>query len=105
MKHKEKTTRTKTMKTLEFTKKQAEEYMIKQTTDTIDGDCDTKYYNEGIERIELELRSLDAKIIREKMVAKAKRDLEYYTKEYNEDVKRCEQSNKWVKELLNSIEK
>lgn len=78
-------------------------FMIEQIEKTIDFDCDTKYHDEALSKIELELLSLNAKTIREDMIASAKKDFAYHTKEYNEDVQRCEKSNKWVTDLLDSL--
>ena len=79
------------------------EFMIEQITTTIDFDCKTKYHDEGLAKIESELLKLNAKHIRKEMVAKAKKDLAYHTKQYNEDVERCNKSNKWVDDFISSL--
>lgn len=78
-------------------------FMIDQIVKTIDFDCNTKYHDEGLAKVELELLTLNAKSIREEMIAKAKNDFDYHTKQYNEDVERCNQSNKWVTDFINSL--
>ena len=79
-------------------------FMIDQIVKTIDFDCQTKYNDEGLAKVELELLTLNAKSIRKEMIAKAKKDFEYNTKNYNEDVERCNESNQWVSNFINSLE-
>jgi hypothetical protein len=79
------------------------DFMIDQIVKTIDFDCKTDYHDENLAKIELELLSLNATEIRKEMKAKAKKDFEYHTKEYNADVQRCEQSNQWVTDLIDSL--
>jgi hypothetical protein len=78
-------------------------FMIEQIVKTIDFDCKIDYHNEHLAKIELELLSLNADEIRKEIKAKAKKDFEYHTREYNADVQRCEQSNQWVAELIESL--
>ncbi|MES2285803.1 MAG: hypothetical protein V4547_08965 [Bacteroidota bacterium] len=78
-------------------------FMIDQIVKTIDFDCGTKYHDEYLLKIESELIGINAKTIREESIVQANKDLEYHTKEYEKDLKRCEYSNKWVTDLLNSI--
>lgn len=79
------------------------DFMIDQIIQTIDFDCDTKYHDKKLAEIEVELFTLNAKSTRETMIAKAKKDLEYYTKEYNSELERCTKSNKWVSDFINSL--
>jgi len=79
------------------------DFMIDQIVKTIDFDCGTKYYDERLAKIELELLTLKPKAIREEMIAQAKKDFEYHTKEYNRDVEMCAKSNQWVSDLLTSL--
>lgn len=81
------------------------DFMADQITQTINFDCKTKYHDEALDNIELELLSLNAKQVREEMIAKSNKDIEYHTKEYNKDVARCDNSNKWVKDFVNSLPK
>jgi len=79
------------------------DFMIDQIEKTIDFDCKTKYHDEGLAKIELELLTLNASEIRKDMIAKAKKDFEYNTKNYNEELERCNKANQWVLDLINSI--
>ena len=79
------------------------DFMADQIVKTIDFDCKTKYHDEGLAKVELELLTLNAKSIREEMIAKAKKDFEHHTKEYNADAERCEKSNQWVSDFINSL--
>ena len=80
-------------------------FMIGQITNTIysDCDCDERYSKKELKEIKSKLQVLNAKSIREEMIAKAKSDLAYHTKELKEEMKRCKDSNKWVSKLLNSL--
>jgi hypothetical protein len=78
-------------------------FMIEQIQTTIDHDGSSDYNEDQLSKIEVELLTLNAKSIREGMIAKAKKDFKYHTKEYNEDVKRCEKSNQWVTDLIDSL--
>lgn len=80
------------------------EFMADQILKTIDFDCKTEYHDKGLAKVEQELLTLNAKTIREEMVAKAKHDISYHTKELKADIKRCETSNKWVSDFINSLD-
>lgn len=75
-------------------------FMIDQIESTIKHDGDTKYYVDGLAKIDAELSNINADKIRAEMIADAKRDIMYHTKEHNAELKRCEDSNKWVSDLL-----
>lgn len=79
------------------------DFMIDQIEKTLDFDCKTKYHDEGLAKIELELLTLNASEIRKSMIEKAKKDFEYNTKNYNEDVERCDKSNQWVSDFVGSL--
>lgn len=79
------------------------DFMIDQIEKTIDFDCKTKSHYEGLAKIELELLTFNASEIRKDMIAKAKKDFEYNTKNYNEDVERCDKSNQWVSDFVGSL--
>ncbi len=78
-------------------------FMIDQIVKTIDLDCKTNYHDEALVRIELELLTLNAKSIRSNMIEQAKKEFEYHYKEYNSELKRCEKSNQWVSDFINSL--
>jgi len=79
------------------------DFMIDQIEKTIDFDCKTKYHDDALVEIDLELLTLNASKIRENLIAKAKKDFEYNTKNYNEDVERCNKSNQWVSDFTASL--
>lgn len=79
------------------------EFMVQQLTETIRFDCDTAYHTEKLLEIEKELSTLNAKEIRLSMLEKATKDLRYHQDEYNKDVKRCNDSNLWVQQFINSL--
>lgn len=75
-------------------------FMIEQIETTINHDGDTKYYDNELSKIDAQLSDINADKIRAEMIADAKRDIKYHTKEHNAELKRCEDSNKWVSDLL-----
>ncbi|WP_428743197.1 hypothetical protein [Tenacibaculum sp.] len=78
-------------------------FMIEQIETTIDHDGSTKYYDDELAKIDAQLSDINADKIRTEMIADAKRDIEYHTKEHNAELKRCEDSNKWVNDLLSVL--
>jgi len=79
------------------------DFMIDQIEKTIDFDCKTDYHDEELAKIELDLLTLNASEIRKDMIEKAKKDFEHNTKNYNEDVERCDKSNQWVSDFVGSL--
>ena len=75
-------------------------FMIEQIETTIKHDGDTDYHDKELAKIDDQLNNINADDIRAEMVANAKRDIEYHSKEHNAELKRCEDSNKWVTDLL-----
>lgn len=81
------------------------DFMKQQLTSTLEYDGSDRYAKEKLAEIEKQLKTLNADAIRKDMIKEAKKDIAYHTKELNEDIKRCEESNKWVQDFLKSIEK
>jgi hypothetical protein len=81
------------------------EFMIQQLTETIKYDGETKYHDENLMEIENELSSLNAAKIRKDLIQKANRDLKYHMEEQEKEVKRCEDSNRWVEQFIESLPK
>lgn len=79
------------------------DFMIQQIESTIDFDCKTDYHERALLEIESNLSSLDADTLRKEKLESAQTDLEYYIKNNNEEIERCNKSNKWVTDLLNSL--
>lgn len=79
------------------------EFMIKQLEGTIDFDCGTKYHDEKLVEIEKELLTLNAPDIRCQMIEQGKKDFTYHNAENLKEIERCEQANKWVSDLMESI--
>ncbi len=78
-------------------------FMVDQIKQTIDFDCKTEYHDKKLIEIESELTWLSAKSIRADMIEQANKDLKYHTHENNKEITRCNESNKWVKDLLKSL--
>lgn len=79
------------------------EFMIEQIEKTIDFDCKTNYHDEKLIGIESDLLNLNPSEIRKQMIAQGKKDLDYHNTENLKEIKRCEESNKWVSDLLKSL--
>lgn len=79
------------------------DFMIEQIEKTIDFDCKTDYHDKGLIEIETELLTINASEIRKQMIEQAKKDLAYHNAENLKEIQRCEQSNKWVSDLLGSL--
>lgn len=79
------------------------EFMVEQITSTLDFDCKTDYHDNELLRIENELSKLNASEIRKELIESAKSQLEYHEKNYAKEVERCNESNKWVSDLLGSL--
>ena len=79
------------------------DFMIEQIVKTIDFDCKTDYHDKKLIKIESQLLNTDASEIRKQMIEQAERDLAYHREENLKEIQRCEQSNKWVTDLLSSL--
>lgn len=79
------------------------DFMIEQIEKTIDFDCKTDYHDKGLIQIETELLTINASEIRNQMIKQANKDLAYHNAEYLKEVQRCEQSNKWASDLMESL--
>lgn len=80
------------------------DFMIDQIEKTIDFDCKTDYNDKELIEIETELLTINAYEVRKQIIEQAKKDLAYHNAENLKEVQRCAQSNKWVNELLESIQ-
>jgi len=78
-------------------------FMVQQLTETIRFDADTDYSDNRLLGIETELFNLSADKIRKEMIDKAEHDFAYHTTEQNKELKRCHESNEWVRRYFESI--
>lgn len=72
------------------------EFMISQIEESIDFDCDVDYYNKPTVKVSVD-------VFKSETMVKLYKDLEYYTKNNEEDIKRVSQRNLWVKQLRESL--
>lgn len=79
------------------------DFMKQQITDTIEWDCKTDYEDKEIEKIDKELLNTDIEDIRKKLLKSPLWNLEYHKKEQLAEIKRCEDSNKWVSDYFTSL--
>ena len=85
--------------------KEFKEFMINQLVITINGDCDTSYLQRQIESLQSRLTRFYPNIEKENEIKDIKHWISHLKKERDADVKRCRGSNKWVEDLLKSLEK
>lgn len=78
-------------------------FMIQQIEETIKFDGSDKYHREALERIDAELKDLQPEKIKADFIEYAEKDLKYHETEYKKDVKRCEDSNRWVEQFLQAL--
>jgi vacuolar-type H+-ATPase subunit I/STV1 len=82
------------------------DFMIQQLKDTIKQDGDTLYYEDALNTAELSLKSIfDAKQIRKDKLTSIAENLEYCKTAYNKEVTGCHDSNKWVDDLFQALER
>lgn len=77
------------------------DFMVNQLVETIKFDGDSTYHEEALAKSE---GPLDVKVLRAAMLAKGQEDLAKYTEEYRKEVERCNNSNKWVEQLIASVD-
>jgi len=79
------------------------EFIIKQLKSTIDYDGDHSYSEQSIITIDSKLDNLNADNIKNSLIESSNKDIAYHLKHHNEDIKRCDDSNKWVQDLLGAL--
>lgn len=79
-------------------------FMIQQITETKKFDGDDSYHRNELAKINQELNNLNPAVIRSQMFAQAENDLQYHTEELSKEIKRCNDSNKWVEQFLDSLQ-
>lgn len=77
-------------------------FMIEQLELTIKGN-DSDYHKRKLEETNTELNTLDVAKIREQMLKQGEKDLAYHTKEHSEEIKRCKDSNQFIKTFFDSL--
>jgi len=78
-------------------------FMIEQIQSTIDFDGKTDFHDKALPEIEIELKNIDANQIRFTLIADANKDIAYHLKGHKEELKRCADSNEWVRTLLAAL--
>lgn len=79
------------------------DFMVSQLIETKKFDCDRSYNHEKLVLIDRELETMTPASIRQQTIERAMKDLQYHEREHAEDLKRCEDSNAWVQQFLNSL--
>jgi hypothetical protein len=81
------------------------DFMINQLEETIKYDADTAYYENELNEIKKKMESpIDISAIKKEMITDAEEELESSRERLREEIKRCDDSNKWVEQFLKSIE-
>lgn len=78
-------------------------FMLDQLSQTIQHDGDDSYNRERLNKSINEMFSIDAKKIREEYIKDAKYNINYSKENLDKEIKRVEESNKWVEQLLNCL--
>lgn len=72
-------------------------FMIKQLNESID--CDCRVYNQ-VDRFATKEEYIKESLSSMHLV----KQVEYYQKQHDEEIKKCNNANKWIEELVNSLE-
>lgn len=79
-------------------------FMVSQIEETIKFDGGSTYQNQRLSEITLQLSAgLKASSIRSEMKVKAHKELAYHGNEQAEEIKRCNDANKWIEDYYNSL--
>lgn len=80
------------------------DFMIQQLTDTLRHDCDDSYHIEGLAEYKDKLDTFKVEDVRQEHILEFEKAIIYHTKQLDKEIDRCEKSNKWVEELINSLQ-
>lgn len=80
------------------------DFMIQQLTETISWDCKVDYYLEELDGIMNEYSKVDAIELRIEKRMQLQKDLDYHKKQFEEEIERCNASNLWVGQFMQSLE-
>lgn len=75
------------------------EFMVSKITDSMQFDCGGTYNENRLSG----LRRLSGDEWKNKEIQSALKDLDYHTREYDEEVARCESQNRWIDALYGSL--
>lgn len=78
-------------------------FMIKQLTETIKNDGEYSYITNTLISDEIELLNINPDKIRSDLMESLNKDIAYYTDAYEKELKRCEDSNRWVQDFLTAL--
>lgn len=78
-------------------------FMIEQITETLKYDADSKWHVLEIKRLNEILINLNLSKVKEHYSKKLNKDIQYYVERGELDIKRVNESNKWVEQLLKSL--
>lgn len=80
------------------------EFMVNQLEQTIEWDTDSRWDEESIETSERRIRDIEDLDLRKEKEEELKDSIEYHEKQWKEELERCRDSNKWVEDLINSLD-
>ena len=85
-------------------------FMIQQLEETIKWDGDWKWYQEELVKAQSKLEAAKnrdietySEVLKEERIGYIQKQIDYHTEHHNEDVKKCNDSNQWVKQLIESV--
>jgi len=88
-------------------------FMKQQLEDTIKWDGDWKFYEDELLKLKKDLGRYKAsdknpkqwgEELREERLEYIQKQIKYHTDHYTQDVEKCNKNNKWVQDLINSID-
>jgi len=79
-------------------------FMIEQLSETLKYDGNTSYDENELINLEIQInKKINPSELRNEMLDEINKDIEYHEAEYEKELNRCEESNKWVKNFFNSL--
>jgi len=79
-------------------------FMLEQLTSTLEHDGDDSYYRTKLIEVRNSLKNINPEKIRAENIESAKNSVKYHTKQLREEEERVAERNKWVADLLKSLE-
>lgn len=79
-------------------------FMIEQLKSTIAHDCDTEYHYCKVNKLKEKLSDVNIDEVRNYLINKAEKDYKYHKEQYRDDIKRCDDRNKWVEQVLETLD-
>jgi len=80
------------------------DFMIKQLQETINWDCDFSWNKERLEKLKVDLKNIDPKLVKKANKEKIEKDIQYHKEQLEKEIKRVNDRNEWVETYFKSLE-